>query len=356
MNYYFKNQNKKTYIYAWACDLSHNTGEGILANQFLKDLSIKKKYLILAESPQKKNWINLNYNLVHEKKNNLNVNHKSFTHKYISPIIGIINCWKHYLKDNRTCYINYLPLWNSIIFLLLPPKTILGPITGGSFYEKKFNINYFLRKYVLPILFLINFYIIQKRNKKILFATKLLKNIPKSKKNIFFNYVYSIYSKNKILKKNNDIVIYYRIHNNKMNNIIKKIVIELINNNVKINIVGDQINLSSGVGEIKNFGYVKRKKMLSIINKSKFAIGNTENLYSLFTIDCLSNYANIFINKNISEQIDRRHKKLFIKIDFQDYKKASNIIFNLIKNYKFERKLFKDINNNSKNNYHNFFK
>ena len=30
----------------------------------------------------------------------------------------------------KTCYINYLPLWNFIIFIILPKNTILGPITG----------------------------------------------------------------------------------------------------------------------------------------------------------------------------------------------------------------------------------
>ena len=35
-------------------------------------------------------------------------------------------------KNKEICYINYLPLWNFLIFILLPPKTILGPVTGGK--------------------------------------------------------------------------------------------------------------------------------------------------------------------------------------------------------------------------------
>ena len=34
-------------------------------------------------------------------------------------------------------YLNYLPLWNFLIFILLPPKTLLGPITGGSQIQRK---------------------------------------------------------------------------------------------------------------------------------------------------------------------------------------------------------------------------
>ena len=34
------------------------------------------------------------------------------------------------MKGNKICYINYLPIWNFLIFVVLPKKTILGPITG----------------------------------------------------------------------------------------------------------------------------------------------------------------------------------------------------------------------------------
>ena len=34
-----------------------------------------------------------------------------------------------FLRGFRTVYINYLPLWNTPIFLFCPPKTIFGPIT-----------------------------------------------------------------------------------------------------------------------------------------------------------------------------------------------------------------------------------
>ena len=40
--------------------------------------------------------------------------------------------WKQCLKGNKTCYVNYLPMWNFLVFLILPPSTLLGPITGGA--------------------------------------------------------------------------------------------------------------------------------------------------------------------------------------------------------------------------------
>ena len=41
---------------------------------------------------------------------------------------------------------NYLPLWNPLLFILMPPNTILGPITGGSKFLKK-PLSYFLEEY-----------------------------------------------------------------------------------------------------------------------------------------------------------------------------------------------------------------
>ena len=40
-------------------------------------------------------------------------------------------------------------------FFLLPPKTILGPITGGALYSKKIKINYLIRNFFF--LYFINY-------------------------------------------------------------------------------------------------------------------------------------------------------------------------------------------------------
>ena len=64
------------------------------------------------------------------------------SHKYIIPFIGIFYCWVYYLQNKKVCYLNYLPLWNVLIFLLLPPNTILGPITGGALYKNKFSLDF----------------------------------------------------------------------------------------------------------------------------------------------------------------------------------------------------------------------
>ena len=109
-NYILEKLIKKR-LYIWACDYSKNTGEGLLARLFTRELN---------------------------KKNIIKINKKIYiNHKYIAPFIGILFCWKNYLMNRGVVYVNYLPLWNTLIFLFLPPNTILGPITGGAKYSKK---------------------------------------------------------------------------------------------------------------------------------------------------------------------------------------------------------------------------
>ena len=37
-----------------------------------------------------------------------------------------------FLRGRKVIYVNFLPLWNFLIFLLLPPGSILGLITGTT--------------------------------------------------------------------------------------------------------------------------------------------------------------------------------------------------------------------------------
>ena len=112
---------KNNLHYVWVCDYASNSGEGNLARLFVKKKLEKYciKIITIKDLFKKKFLINL------------------FTHKYISPFIGIIYCWNIFIKGKKSAYINYLPLWNFLIFLFLPPKTLLGPITGGANYKKK---------------------------------------------------------------------------------------------------------------------------------------------------------------------------------------------------------------------------
>ena len=134
----------KKKIYIWCSDRNKNSGEGILANKFINDLrKINSNYTYRIKSPK-----NNKFNFLRKI---LGINFE----RLIVPISGVIYLWFVYLfkKNKKLCYVNYLPLWNFIIFLLLPPKTILGPVTGGSRFLKKPLINFIVRNYIFKFFF-----------------------------------------------------------------------------------------------------------------------------------------------------------------------------------------------------------
>ena len=150
---------KKNKFYYWTCDCSKNSGEGQLALLFLKKYS--KNY-------QFKN--------IKFKNNNISIIKNLLNYKYLIPFVGILYCWKYYLNNKNIAYINYLPFWNFLIFLLLPPKTLIGPITGGAHFKKTNNF-YLIRKYFFPLFYKISEIIVNYRNYNLVFSTDLLKNI-----------------------------------------------------------------------------------------------------------------------------------------------------------------------------------
>ena len=170
-------RSKKKIIYAWANDFTNSRGEGILARQFIKDITKFTKDEIYINGQR--------YSKIKKEKLYLNTN---FISNYVKPFIGILNIWSNHFKSRKTIYLNYLPLWNVLIFIFLPSRTILGPITGGAKFDKDYSFNYFIRKYIFPLFYFISIKVINYKFKKVLFSTDLLKIFIKEKKKFIFNY------------------------------------------------------------------------------------------------------------------------------------------------------------------------
>ena len=272
----------------WACDYSDKTGEGNLARKFIKENFKNKKIKI----------------------NTLNLNH-FLHHKYITPLIGVISCWKHYLKGYNVGYINFLPLWNFLIFFLLPPKTILGPITGGALYNKSDTINYIVRHLLFPIFYKFSELALNLRFKsKLVFSTELLKKFLSNKtiKRSKFNFVLENLKFNKKRKiKDIDLLIYYREHYNKNLLFDLKFIKDLYKLNLKIYVVGDKLNIK----KVINLGYMNKKRLNNLQSRSKFSLSSGENIYSLFVIECITNHVKILIDKQNMKKI-KMFKKFFI--------------------------------------------
>ena len=287
-------------IFFWACDYSSNSGEGRLARMFVNYKEKQTKCTFLKISCSKNKFLN---------------------HKYISPFVGIIYCWLYYLKKKEIYYINYLPFWNFIIFIFLPPKTQLGPITGGANYSmENFNI---MRQIIFPFFYKISEFFINIRGQYI-FSTDLLKKYlsKKTTENAKFNYIFNfIKIKNMMNKKNIDFLIYYRNHPNKKNLIPIKTIQKLIIYGFDVRIIGDFLNLP----KIKNYGYIPNKKVKSLLNQTYFTLPSGENIYSIFILECIENKVKILVNKNILKNL-KYFRKSFFEIELNK--------INIINNYK----------------------
>ena len=298
--------SKKT-IYIWCCDINNNSGEGILANKFIRDLKYYNKNIKI---------------LVNYPKNKIG---NIFFERFLYPFQGLLKLWFIYIFKNnyKICYLNYLPLWNFFLFMLLPPKTILGPITGGSLFLNKPFLNFFFRKYFLNVFFYLGTFFLYLRWEKLLFSTDFLQSKNLKHKNYSFNYVLQNIKKTKFkFKKKYDLIFYLRKHNNKNTDLQVKIAKEL-SKKFKILTVGEKINDKN----VKNLGFIERSKLLKYIRKTKFSFLSPENLCSLFAIDYINSKTNIFFQNN------SKYKNKYLKgVIYLNYSNTYNLIKNIEKN------------------------
>lgn len=265
----------------WACDLLSTTGEGKLARLYIKNQKIFLK-----------------------NKINNKLKFSFLNHKYISPFVGIIFCWYFFIRGKQVHYINYLPLWNFFIFLFLPPRTKIGPITGGANFKKNF-----IRKYIFPIFYNISQIIIYCRYNSVHFSTELLKkNLFNSIKNISsYNYVLKSLKKKKLERKKIDFLIYFRQHKNKKDFFDTKIIKKLLILNFKIYVFGDKLKINGVI----NLGKLSNEQVNKYLSITRYSIASGENLLSFFTIECINNNVKILINTN-KKNINYKLKNNFI--------------------------------------------
>ena len=326
----------KKKIYFWACDLDQHRGEGILGQQFI-DLAIKKNNLDSeVETFNKKFFFRKKkFNYINTKR----ITKINFFSNYFFPFYGIIKCWINYFKGNKVCYVNYLPLWNFLLFLLLPSKTILGPITGGIYANKSNFFQFKIRKYIFPFFYRISLFLL--KNKKLLFSTDLLKKYVDEKKykKVIYNFALVNLKKIPKQKKKYDLVIYYRKHINKYNKFQSELINYLSKKNTKIVVIGDYLRIN----KIINKNNVSRSRALGIIGRSKFALNSPENPLSLFVTDCISSKTFIFYNKEVYSSFLKKIT-FSIPVKYEIDKKYFLLIYNKIKNFKKKKNSFRTNN------------
>ena len=286
---------------AWCNEYGKNSGEGQLALKFVKSLNKKIKIL-----KPKKNF---------------------FLSHYIYPFYGIMVLWFYFFKGKKIIYVNYLPLWNFLIFLLAPPNTIFGPITGSTQINKIKSIKSFIRYFIFPFFYRLSLFLIQIRKGKIVFATNILnKYIGKKYRNEFeFNFILKNTNFNtaiKKYKKYNDVIIYYRNHENKFfkhhYNFINK-----LTKNKKVVIFGDYIKIP----KTSYVGKLNRVEILKYLKHSRYSLSGDDNLLSLFNLECLRNDVKIIYNYKLKFQIPKNLVKYYIPYNYEKKKFLYKSIF-----------------------------
>ncbi len=283
-------------VFFWACDYKSNSGEGRLARLYVKQYKKNsKERLIKLPSPKI----------------------KLFKYKYIIPFVGVFYAWSYFFKNKKFLFLNYLPYWNFFLFLILPPKCEIGPITGGAKFSKS-SSDYSIRRFFFPLFYFLTNIILIFRFKKLIFSTSLMKNfLPKIiLKKSTFNFIFNeINNKKKFnIKKNRKIhfLIYFRKHSNKDYKFMHKFINNLIKKNYNVHVIGNYLNLDG----IKNYGFISHKKVVNLLSKTKYSIISSENLFTFFTIDCINNNVKILVDYKIFNSISN-YKNNFIKFNFK---------------------------------------
>jgi len=325
---------KKNNFFIWVTDIYSNTGEGRLAFSFIKKLN--KICKIDFEIQTNKNKYD-NFKIFEKKVKNYNFKKSNFSlnDRYLIFLKGIFYLWINYIKGKRVVYINYLPLWNFFIFILCPPNTIFGPITGSSIriIGRKHIFEKFIRNNIFPFFYFISVIFLKIRNSYYFFSTSLLNNNTTKliQNNSIFNVQLLFLKKSEFKsKKIYDLVVYNRKHTNKNRINLKNIFKKKVYNNFKILCLGEKIRLKN----IKNLGFISNKKLIKYLKKTKYGIISEENLYSFFFFDLVYAGTEPIISKKI--KYDKNLVKIYNenKLDFNNEQNFSKKLVLILKNKK----------------------
>ena len=325
----------KKKVYAWACDFSSFRGEGILARNFALDLSNIKSVDIYVKSPENTYFVS---NGKIKKTNDLEKKKINFGlfENYSWPVIGIFYLWNLHMQNKKIIYLNFMPLWNFLLFYFLPPKTIVGSITGFIPKKKIENIAGLIRIILIPFFYKLSLIVIFKRFQSIIFSTDLLRSIflKKNYSKTYFNYlVYSNLKSKKIIYKNKkiDLLIYNRNYSVKEHHKLNNLISYLLKKGYKVCCIGDKLTKIIG---LKNYGVVSRMKAKKLLQKTKLIISSPENPYSLFTMDALNMGAKVLFDKKYEKKLSfiNYNPAHYINLDNQNYLQIEKAI-KMKKNY-----------------------
>lgn len=311
---------KKNILHVWFTDSLNNDGESKLSFKFCKKISRYYDFIVIYSLFNK--IIIKNENIISniKKKNYIKLN---FYHKYIVPFIGIFFIWYlHFIKRKKTGFINFLPLWNTLIFILLPSRIILGPITGYNYIKNVNSLETFLRKFFFPFFMNLSIKIINLKFNNIYFYTnnliKFSEKLTISYKSNYMMELISIDNSNLADKKKIDLVIYYRNYNSKKPKFFQLIIEYLSSKGFKITTYGD--TFITQFPNIDQKGLINDDFVKNLLSQAKYTLLSPENFYSLTMYEAIQNRVKVFYDKNLSNNLTKNFKnEIFFEIDFDDF-------------------------------------
>ena len=314
--------NIKHTTYIWSCEFKKSSGEGLLANEFIKyyiKFNINSK--IILETPHFKYFISKGKII---KKFNFKEN-ILLNYKYFTPFLGVAKIIRQSYVADSVIYLNYLPIWNFLLFLLLPAKTILGPITGSDAKNNINSIKQIFRYILLPLFIFFSKKIIKKKFRNIIFSTNLIKNINLVHyiKNFSLIYLSSKNSRRKVFK-DIDLVYYFRNHSNKFLKEEIYLLHKLMQLKFKILFCGDSFNDFSKL-HINSLGYVSEARLSALLDRCKFVIAPAENPHSFFIQKSILSNVHIIFRKSQTKYIKNIYNSYSV-INFDNKNLLQSII------------------------------
>ena len=183
----------------------------------------------------------------------------------------------------------------------------------------------------MPVQFMISNQILKYRYKNLNFNTSNLKSVL-SKKVInksSFNFIYNLYDLNRnetFIEKKYDFIFYIRRYPSKGTEKITQF-IEILKEDFNIITVGEKLKING----IEEFGFISREKVLDLCKKSKFSIISSENFYSLFCFDCISNGVKVFFNEAMKHEKNFVEDKKAYPINFDNFENSIEEIIRITK-------------------------
>lgn len=288
-----------------ACDYSKNTGEGRLARNFVELISENKNYL--ARSTSVKALFSS------ERSGHAELLRGFRRLKHVVKAYGWLllhAALSRAFVSRQYVFVNYLPLWDILFFLLVSRRAIIAPVTGsGEIVCKqleagkltKVQINLF-RNFLLPILCRFSSRIITYRGLHVLPATPAVASYFGDTEHKYFFASCMLEGKETSKKLQSpfvyDVIVYTNAHILKNNVLLEKFVKRLLQMKLKICLIDPDNMIPLKHENLLKFSRLDHSGLMAGIAASKSALTLSLEGAGLFPQEAIFNGCMLFCLPN----------------------------------------------------------